>query len=211
MREELIKLKKDIIDYLKQKEYLKKQRMFFNMKVEEKKQELEEQTVIKSYLDAYFEAKLFEMQHPDIFEYIDLIKDEYPNYESERIKKLLEKKIELQFKEELGELDELDIELAETIAKEYYLYDVCGYQKVKKIEEQLNEKEHQVSISASLILNQPKKDLKKVGTTAINIVNPYKEVAKKQINDAKNISKKTVHKSVKKLRKELKKIEDKTK
>lgn len=205
MKDELITLKNDINEYLKRKEIFKKQKMFFNMKVEEKQQELGEKKIVDKYYDPYYDAKFFEMHCPEAFEIVDSLRKKFPKYGQKRIKEMLVKELKIEYE------DDFFYQLVEEVAEEYFIYESCGYKKVKKLEEELNELETKVNESAMTVLEQPKQALKTVGTTAKSIVRPYKEVAKGQLKGLKNTSKRVIHKNVKTLRKKLKKIEERTK
>ena len=209
MKEELVTLKDSAIKIVKAKESLKKQKMFFNMKVEEKKQELNIEEFYNSEEygiceDSFEAANMLNELFPQIRDIVAKMRKEHPKYGSKRIKELT--LTALTYDEPLLEDSEAVI-----IIDNYFLYEECGFFKIKAQQEELDELGKEAKETTEAIIDQSKQTTIKIGNSISNIVKPYGEVAKEQFGDAKEEAKNLINKGSKKLRKILEKVEDKTK
>lgn len=201
MKENLSTLKDSTIKLLKAKESLKKQKMFFNMKVEEKKEILNIEELYNNeeygiFEDSFEAASLLVEQFPQISDIVAKMRKEHPKYGVKRIKELT--LIALSY-------DEPSLEDCETsnIIDNYFLYEECGFFKLKAKQEELSQLQDETKETTNSIINQTKKSAIKFGTSVSNIVKPYGEIAKEQ-------GKTAINKGSKSLIKVLKRVEKKT-
>lgn len=203
MKEELINLKGTATQLVKEKKEFNKQRLFFNMKVEEKKEEsnIEELFLLNDIEDSYEAAKLLNCNFPQIANIVATIKEQHPKYGIKRIKE-----------ETLKELDQQQntFYYMDKIVDNYILYDDCGFSKVKVYEDNILKLTKEVKDSTNEILDESIDTTKKTGETIVNVVKPYGEIAKSQLGDAKETTKKVVNEGTKKLIKVLEKVQNKT-
>lgn len=202
MKEELKSLKDSAIQVANEKEKLKKQKEFFNMKVEEQKEALGIEEIFNYNEDSYDAASLLIIEWPNVAELISKLKKEHPKYGNKRIKELT-----------LVALETLDYDIPymSNIIDNYFLYEECGFYKVQSIEKSIEILENDVKTTTGAILDETKETAKKVGTSIVNVAKPYGEVAKNQFNDAKVATTGLIHKGAKKLIKILEDVETKTK
>ena len=205
MKEELSTLKNSVQQIAKGCENFKKQRNFFNMKVEEKLLETGLEEVITAE-DSYESAKVLNENLSSIHMLVTYIKKEHPKYGNRRIKELVIKEIhEASF---IPEELEGKIELA---VDNYFIYESCGFFKLLNQEKELEELGTEAKIATDAILDESKAAAIKAGKAALNIVKPYGEVAKSQLSDAGDRAKKAVNKGSRQLIKFFENIEEKTK
>lgn len=201
MKEQLQSLKESAIQIVTEKETLKKQKEFFNMKVEEQKNTLGIEEVFNYNEDSYEAASLLLFECADMVELISKVKKEHPKYGNKRIKELV-----LTALEALG----YDIAFMEKVIDNYFLYEACGFYKVQTVEQSIEVLEEEAKVTTGAILDETKEAAKKVGTSIANVAKPYGEVAKSQIGEAKTAAKGLLNKGSKKLMKILEDVETKT-
>lgn len=194
MKEQLNSLKENTAKLIKEKEDFKKQRNFFNMKVEEQKNILNIEEIYNTADDSYERANILNIYYPEISYIVDMIKKEHPKYGNKKIKGLILEQIK----------DSTDIsDITETLLDNYFLYESCGYHTLKNKENEIQELEKTIKQDASCVYGKSKESIKKFGSSVANTVKPYGDIAKNQINNIAN-------KGSKKLIKVLEKIKDKT-
>lgn len=207
MKEELNTLKNSVQQIVKGCERFKKQREFFNMKVEEKLLETGTKEVIIAE-DSYDAAKTVCVDCNGLHKKITKIREEHPKYGNRRIKDLVIAEITSDHAENLYKSQ---TNFLEEIIDNYFLYESCGFFKLLKLENELETLGNEVTNATDAILDESKQAAKKVGSTFVNVVKPYGEVAKSQLNDAGVAAKKAVNKGSQKLKKFFEGIEEKTK
>ncbi len=210
MKEELKSLKEVTIEIVKEKEDLRKQKNFFNMKVEEKKSELNIDEVFKAEnKDSFEAAELLHSLFPQIHSIVSTVKEQHPKYGEKRVKEITS--IALKEFMTLNDYCMDFIDKIDLLVDNYFLYESCGYFKLLAREEKINNLEESAKVSAGSILNESKEIAIKTGSSIVNTIKPYGEIAKSQMNDAKDNAKKLVNLGSKKLIKFLENIEEKTK
>ena len=202
MKEELKSLKDSAIMIADEKDNLKKQTKFFNMKVQEQKEDLGIEEVFNYDNNSYEAAKLLMVHFSEIDELITKVKQQHPKYGDKRIKDLVLETLK-QFN--------YDIDYMGKVIDNYYIYKNCGFNKVQAIEENIVVLEKEAKETSTILLDETKETAKKVGTSIVNVAKPYGEVAKGQFNDAKVAATGLVNKGAKKLIKILQDVEKKTK
>lgn len=205
MKEELKALKDSTEQIVKACQTLQRKKTFFNMKVEEKKEETGIIEIIE--MDCSYEsAKALNENFSSIHMLVTHIRKEHPKYGNRRIKDLVMKEIhEASFiPEELEDKIELAVD-------NYFLYESCGFFSLLEQEKELDALGAEAKDRADAILDESKAAAIKVGNAALNIVKPYGEVAKSQLNDAGEATKKAINKGSQKLKKFFESIEEKTK
>ena len=209
MKQELFTLKDSTIKIAKANESFKKQKMFFNMKVEEQKQQsnIEEfynKEEFGVFEDSFEAAYMLNEFFPQIQDIATKMRNEHPKYGVKRIKELTLTALTY---------DEPALEECEIIQiiDNYFLYEECGFFKLKEQQQELTQLEKEAKETTDAIINQTKQATKKVGTSISGIIKPYGEIAKGQLSDAKVEAKKLVNKGSKTLKKILEKVENKTK
>ena len=207
MKEELNTLKDSMQQIAKAYQYFQKQREFFNMKVEEKLEETGTKEVILSE-DSYDSAKVVCVECSQLNAKIKDIRNEHPKYGNKRIRELVIDEILPEHAEQLYSPSRKSLE---EIIDIYFLYESCGFFKLYKKELEIINLEKEVRNAADNILDESKDSVKKIGASFINIVKPYGEVAKSQLNDAGDLTKKAVNKGSRQLIKFFENIEEKTK
>lgn len=207
MQEKLKELKKLNEELINRKQLFKNMKSIFNYNVENEKKDIEE-LFIDEETDSYEAAKYFNKVYQNEIALTKAITREHPKYGKKRIKKEI---IKLLF--EYYQIDyQIDTRnsLYEQIADNYILYDSCGFYKVLEQENEMVHLEQLISNVKTELLDESKEAVSSIGSGAINILKPYGEVAKGQLNDAANTAKGLINKGSKKLVKFLQKIEDKT-
>ena len=209
MKEELLKLKDSASKIIEQKSKLKNKINLFNLKVEEKKEELGIDDFFNLESDSYNSACFLDIAFPEIQQIVSSIRKEHPKYGEKRIKELTI----VELNKNMGNnhnlillKDELD-----TIVDCYFLYENCGFFKIKELENSISELEGDAKEGLNSILGESKEVAKKAGSSVVNVVKPYGDIAKSQLNDVKNNTKKLINTGSKKLINVLKNIENKTK
>ena len=205
MKEELKALKDSTEQIFKACQTLQRKKLFFNMKVEEKKEETGITELIEMN-NSYESAKALNENFSCVHVLVTQIRKEHPKYGNRRIKDLVMKEIhEASF---IPEDLEDKIELA---VDNYFLYERCGFFSLLEQEKELDALGNEAKEATDAILDESKAAAIKVGNAALNIVKPYGEVAKSQLNDAGEATKKVINKGSQKLKKFFESIEEKTK
>lgn len=202
MKEELISLKDSAIKIMEAREGFKKQKMFFNMKVEEQKNILGTEEVFNINNDSYEAAKILNEELSWLHLIVSELKEQHPKYGNKRIKQLVLQGI-VSIPEEYEEL-------IDRIVDDYMLYESCGFFKVNQLENEIIELEENAKTSTKVILGESKEAVRKAGNSVKNVVKPYGEIAKSQLQDAKVAAKGAVNKGSKQLIKLFQKIEKNT-
>jgi len=205
MKEQLISLKDNAILIAKEQETFKKQKNFFNMKVEEQKIISNITEVANGNEDSYLAALYIHTEFPQISLTVNKLKEEHPKYGIKRIK-------ELATNELMGilEIQEQDKACLKMIVENYLMYESCGFFKVKELDDKIKELEGNVKSSANDILNESKDKAIKFGNSVKQTMEPYAKIAKSQLTEASISAKETINKESKKLIKALEKLEKKT-
>lgn len=208
MKEELKALKDSAVQIIKEKDSLKKQKNFFNMKVEEKVAELNMEEIFKEDGSSYEAAVMLNYLFPQIYNIVASIREQHPKYGEKRVKEITL----IALNEIMTETDYLMSfsEYTDKIIDNYFLYEGCGFFKLKEQEEKIETLEDGAKVSTDTILNQSKEVAIKAGKSIKNIAKPYGDVAKSQFEDASKAAKTAINKGSKKLIKILKDIENKT-
>ena len=208
MKEELKTLNESVESVMLAKQLFSKHKMFFNMKVEEQKEKLNIQEVYYTNNDSYSAAIVLTYYYPEITGIVSAIREEHPKYGTKKIKELVVKEL---YARRNGSLHEDDANnIYPLIVDNYFLYDDCGFFKLQDYELAIKDLEKETKEASSAVLNESKKAVKKAGNTIVDIVKPYGEVAKSQLDDAGNVAKKAINKGSKKLVKFFENIEKKT-
>lgn len=206
MKEELKSLKDSAIQVASEKENLKKQKKFFNMKVEEQIELLGVEEIFNYNNDSYDAASLLMVHFSDIDELISKIKEQHSKYGNKKIKELVLETLKTM---------NYDIDYMGKVIDNYFMYQECGFNKVQTMEQNIEQNiellQEEVKTTSTVIINETKETAKKVGTSIVNVAKPYGEVAKGQFNDAKVAATGLVNKGAKKLIKILQDVEKKTK
>ena len=210
MKEELKQLKEVAIQIAKETDGFRKQKNFFNMKVEEKKSELNMEEIFNEENEDSFEsAEILNFLFPQIHTIVSSVREGHPKYGEKRIKEIavvaLKEFMSLN-EYMLSFYDQIDV-----VVDNYFLYESCGYFKLLERKESLSKLEETAKGTTDVVLNQSKEAAKKFGSDVANIVKPYGEVAKGQFNEAKVVGKDLINKGSKKLIKILEDLENKTK
>lgn len=136
MKEQLKQLKNDVKDLGNVTKTFAKKREFFNLKVEDAK---EERPVVelfeKDLKDSYSRACAFYEWNHEIVDVIGKIREEHPKYGESTIRNLVKKQY-------LGKKDNVTLEQREGFERLldlYFLYDGCGFTKVRELEVKVNE------------------------------------------------------------------------
>ena len=143
MREQLKQLKNDVIEIPSMSKEFVKKREFFNMKVEEAKEERPVVELFEGDLkDSYSMASAFYGLMLDEISIIERYREEHPKYGENSIRNLVKKEL-------LGKDSTLeDREATERMLDLYFLYDGCGFLKVRELENKLNDKIASISDNA---------------------------------------------------------------
>lgn len=143
MREQLKQLKNDVIEIPSMSKEFVKKREFFNMKVEEAKEERPVVELFEGDLkDSYSMACAFYDWMSLSISIIERYREEHPKYGENSIRNLVKKEI-------LGKDSTLeDREATERMLDLYFLYDGCGFLKVRELENKLNDKIASISDNA---------------------------------------------------------------
>lgn len=204
MKEELKALKDSAEQIVKACQSLQRKKAFFNMKVEEKKEETGIIELIE--MDSSYEsAKVLNENFSSVHALVTQIRKEHPKYGNRRIKELVLKQIhESSFiPEDLEDKIELAID-------NYFLYESCGFFKLLEQEKEIEELGNEAMEATDVILDESKAAAIKAGKAVISVVKPYGEVAKSQLNDAGEATKKAINKGSQKLKKFFENVEEKT-
>lgn len=203
MKEDLKNIKDSTVKVIEEKENFKKQKEFFNMKVQEQKLQSGIEELFKLD-DSYESAKMLNTNFPEIANIITSLKKEHPKYGEKRIKEMANIHLNYQLSASVFS-DSLSI-----MIDNYFLYERCGFSKLLEQENNLTKLEESIKTSCDAILDESKDTAIKAGTAIVNIVKPYGKVAKGQLEDASKLAKNAVNSGSKKLIKVLKSIEEKT-
>lgn len=203
MKEELYSLKENATQVMEAKENFKKQRAFFNMKVEEKRAELNLEGKREIPCDYYDDAKVLNLVFPEAHETVTAIKEQHPKYGNRRIK-------ELAIKELQGQSLKLVPVDMDAFFDDYFLYESCGFFKLLEQEEAIEVLEGETIDSTRAVFEEVQGAAIKVGTSITNVVKPYGEVAKLQFEEASKAAKHAVNKGSKKLMRILTDIQKRT-
>jgi len=143
MKEQLKQLKNDVVEIPSMSKEFVKKREFFNMKVEEAKEERPVVELFEGDLkDSYSMASAFYGLMLDEISIIERYREEHPKYGENSIRNLVKKEI-------LGKDSTLeDREATERMLDLYFLYDGCGFLKVRELENKLNDKIASISDNA---------------------------------------------------------------
>lgn len=143
MREQLKQLKNDVIEIPSMSKEFVKKREFFNMKVEEAKEERPVVELFEGDLkDSYSMACAFYDWMSLSISIIERYREEHPKYGENSIRNLVKKEL-------LGKDSTLeDREATERMLDLYFLYDGCGFLKVRELEKKLNDKIASISDNA---------------------------------------------------------------
>lgn len=205
MKEELKALKDSAEQIVKGCQTLQRKKTFFNMKVEEKKEEAGIEELIE--MDSSYEAaKSLNENFSCVHVLVTQIKKEHPKYGNRRLKELVLKQIH-----ELGFIPEDLEDKIELAVDNYFLYESCGFFSLLEQEREVEALGYEAKDRADVILDESKVAAIKAGKAVINVVKPYGEVAKSQLNDASDAAKKVINKGSQKLKKFFESIEEKTK
>lgn len=143
MREQLKQLKNDVIEIPSMSKEFVKKREFFNMKVEEAKEKRPVVELFEGDLkDSYSMACAFYDWMSLSISIIERYREEHPKYGENSIRNLVKKEL-------LGKDSTLeDREATERMLDLYFLYDGCGFLKVRELENKLNDKIASISDNA---------------------------------------------------------------
>lgn len=143
MKEQLKQLKNDVVEIPSMSKEFVKKREFFNMKVEEAKEERPVVELFEGDLkDSYSMASAFYGLMLDEISIIERYREEHPKYGENSIRNLVKKEL-------LGKDSTLeDREATERMLDLYFLYDECGFLKVRELENKLNDKIASISDNA---------------------------------------------------------------
>ena len=143
MKEQLKQLKNDVVEIPSMSKEFVKKREFFNMKVEEAKEERPVVELFEGDLkDSYSMASAFYGLMLDEISIIERYREEHPKYGENSIRNLVKKEI-------LGKDSTLEErEATERMLDLYFLYDGCGFLKVRELENKLNDKIASISDNA---------------------------------------------------------------
>lgn len=143
MKEQLKQLKKDVVEIPSMSKEFVKKREFFNMKVEEAKEERPVVELFEGDLkDSYSMACAFYDWMSLSISIIERYREEHPKYGENSIRNLVKKEL-------LGKDSTLeDREATERMLDLYFLYDGCGFLKVRELENKLNDKIASISDNA---------------------------------------------------------------
>ena len=205
MKEELKALKNSTEQIFKACQTLQRKKSFFNMKVEEKKEETGIEEIIEMD-NSYESAKALNENFSSIHVFVSAIREEHPKYGNRRIKELVMKQIH-----EASFIPEDLEDKIELVVDNYFLYESCGFFKLLEQEKEIENLGIEAKVATDAILDESKVAAIKAGKAALNIIKPYGEVAKSQLNDAGEATKKAINKGSQKLKKFFEGIEEKTK
>lgn len=210
MKEELKDLKNIAVEIVKENDELKKQTNFFNMKVEEKKAELNIVEIFNEENEDSFEAaEMLNFLFPQIQKIVSSVRENHPKYGEKRVKEITVVALK-----EFMSLNEFMLDFydqIDVIVDNYFLYENCGYFKLLERKANLNNLEEDARAKTNVVLKQTKETAINVGNKAMDVVKPYGEIAKSQFSEAKVATKDLINKGSKKLIKFLQDLEDKTK
>lgn len=156
MKEELKKVRTTAKEVIQAKKRFEKERMFFNLKVEEQKQNTKVEEFFElEFSDSYEAANCFYDECEEIIEIIQTIKKKHPKYGNARVKSEALKK----FPELYDKCEQYaDVEAAENLIDNYFLYESCGYLRVKIAETYVGYYESELHKSVETLLNEPEKE-----------------------------------------------------
>lgn len=165
------------------------------------------------YGDPYQMAKAFNNFNKTAILRVKDLRKAHPRYGEKRLKNEITKIFRECYQQEgayeICPSEIFDNNVLEMVA-DYLLYDSCGFFRVLDQEDKIDCLEQTIIGVEHELLDESKEAVSSIGTGAINILKPYGEVAKGQLNDAANMAKGLINKGSKKLVKILQKIEDKT-
>jgi len=202
MKEELKALKESTLKIKELKEKFIKQKIFFNMKVEEQKNILGIEEVFNSNNNSFEAAIALNEEVPELREIVSELKEEHPKYGDKRLKEMTLKR--------LGHLTEEE-EVTKLIIDNYFLYENCGFSQLYELNNTLTALETETKDTTKALFDESKKAVIENGTTIINLVKPLSGVAMDKIHNVGQSAKNVVNQGSRKLIKILEKVEDKTK
>lgn len=188
--------------YITTRDNFKRNRLFFNMKVEEKLIEDKKEELLKSdNYDSYDNAKFLIEYFSEIQDICIKTKEKYPKYGNKRIQKIImaeHKKIpESKYDDYFWGFS------YESLIYSYLLYESCGYFKVL-------EKEKEFKMVIMKIEKELKDILKEAKSSTHEIIKPYKTYIDNNIEKCKTATRKIINTKSKKLVKTFQNIADKT-
>ena len=168
MIEELKKVKTTAKDVTEAKKRFAKERIFFNLKVEEHKQNTGVEEFFElEFSDSYEAANYFYDECQKITEIIQSIKKKHPKYGNARVKSEALKKFP-------GLYDKCeqfaDVEALGILIDNYFLYENCGYLKVKIAETYVGYYESELCKSVETVLNEPEKAINNIKSSAKEVL-----------------------------------------
>lgn len=207
-------MKEKLKELRKLNEELIKERQLFEDMKDEFSYNVELNSEDELYGDPYQMAKAFNNFNKTAILRVKDLRKSHPRYGEKRLKNEITKIFRECYQQEgayeIIKIEEfIDNNVLEMV-DDYLLYDSCGFFKVLDQEDKIDCLEQTIIGVKDELLDESKEAVSSIGTGAINILKPYGEVAKGQLNDAANMAKGLINKGSKKLVKILQKIEDKT-
>lgn len=151
MKEQLKKLRNDVIDTSNVLKKFAKKRELFNLKVDEAKEERPVVELFENDLkDSYLRACCFYMWMDQLIVVIERIRDEHPTYTESSIRNL----VMHEFAVDNSNLEQ--IEGMERMLDLYFLYDSCNFLKVREIEDTIKGKKENISENAKSMIGEVK-------------------------------------------------------
>ena len=169
MKEQLEKIKTTAKDVMEARNKFNKERIFFNLKVEEAKFEMQtEEFFGLEFADSYEAANCFYDECENIIEVIRKIKKKHPKYGNARVKKEALKNFPELCDNEEKEF--YDVEVIGDLIDNYFLYEDCGYLKVKIRQTYVEYYESELSKSIEGLLEEPQKVVETVKSTTKEVL-----------------------------------------
>lgn len=185
MKEELKNIKTNVEEIAATKKEFDKKRRLFNLKVEEALEESEIKEFAEETLsDSYSRACVFTEYAGNLVSIIERIKSEHPKYGETRIR-------DIATKEYLGKTSSPEqISGVEKLLDNYFLYDNCGFNKVKALEEKLKE-------LTTGVTNTISSEIETVTNSACSVLENPEQLLGTAKKKTKTFLKKTVKKTLK--------------
>ena len=175
MKEQLKKLRNEVIDMSNMKKKFVKKRALFNLKVEEAKEERPVVELFEGDLkDSYSRACCFYIWMEPLITAIERVKKEHPTYAESSIRSL----VMHEFVEDNSNL--LQIEGMERVLDLYFLYDGCNFLKVRDIENTIKNKKDNISENTKSMIGE----VKGVAVDAVKNYDLVWEETKLNVSDA---------------------------
>lgn len=211
MKEELNKFKEFGQKYKEAKKEFEAKREIFNLNFERNITDEDVSSFLEDEcIDSYDIACFFEGTYGLIFENAAELKKSHPRYGEKRFKNELITSVIDAYHWDYEE----DFEATSNLVSVYMLIDKCGFNEVKEAEEKEFGLREVFQTYGDLFLTQISGTItnagKNVANSVVNIVKPYGEVAKGQMETVGEKAKEVVNKGTKRLIKTLEKIDDKT-